>query len=503
IEANVRLFNQVTLIGLPGFIFRVLMQPGTPLKRTKQVVAQLEKALSATNAKYKPRQPDQRDLVEKTYVRFNENQDAKETGPHVATISVDLLTNELRSGRIVEILKTWREEVGVIPDAQSLTFDEPAVGPQGRAIEIELSGLPLETLDRVSAEIQNDLRTFDGVFNLSDDTRRGEREVRVMLRPGAVGLGVTAIELGRQLRGSFQGLLSDQLQINGEGYDVEVRFARSDRTSVEDLEDFRVALPSGQSVPLSDVATLKWDRGWSRIGRMNGRKVITVFGSVNTRVTNTLAILNELRSTRLNALQQENPGLQIVIRGEAEKGAETGSSLGRAAIIGCLGVFIILSFQFRSFLEPFVVMVAIPFAFVGVVWGHFAFGMSLSLPSIMGYASLAGIVVNDSILLMLFMKAKITDGADVPVAAREASRTRFRAVTITSLTTIVGLLPLLFEKSLQAQVLIPIAISICFGLIASTIMVLLVLPPLYVILADFGLTQKRPDQPATTVASTT
>ncbi|MEL7337909.1 MAG: efflux RND transporter permease subunit, partial [Planctomycetota bacterium] len=156
-----------------------------------------------------------------------------------------------------------------------------------------------------------------------------------------------------------------------------------------------------------------------------------------------------------------------------------------------------------SFLEPFVVMVAIPFAFVGVVWGHFAFGMSLSLPSIMGYASLAGIVVNDSILLMLFMKAKITDGADVPVAAREASRTRFRAVTITSLTTIVGLLPLLFEKSLQAQVLIPIAISICFGLIASTIMVLLVLPPLYVILADFGLTQKRPDQPATTVASTT
>ncbi len=473
-----------------SMVARVLMQAGTPLERTKEVVAQVEQGLNTTNATFKPNQPNQRDLVETTYVRFNENQEAKETGPHVATVSVDLLTNELRNGRIVDILQTWREAVGVIPDAQSLTFDEPTVGPGGRAIEIELSGLPLETLDHISAEIQDYLRTFDGVFNLSDDTRRGEREARVQLRPGAVGLGITAVELGRQLRGSFQGLLSDQLQIAGEGYDVEVRFAQSDRTSIADLEDFRVSLPSGQSVPLSDVATLTWDRGWSRIGRMNGQKVINVLGSVNTRQTNTLAILNELQTEKMEALKQQHPGLQVGFRGEAEKGAETGTSLGRAAIIGCLGVFIILSYQFRSYAEPFVVMSAIPFAFVGVVWGHFAFGMSLSLPSIMGYASLAGIVVNDSILLMLFMKAKIAEGVDVSAAAREASRTRFRAVMITSLTTIVGLMPLLFEKSLQAQVLIPIAISICFGLLASTLLVLLVLPPLYVIFADFGLTQK-------------
>ncbi|MEM9366945.1 MAG: efflux RND transporter permease subunit [Planctomycetota bacterium] len=470
-------------------VARVLMQAGTPLDRTKEVVAQLERGLQVTNAAYKPQQPGQQDLIASSYVRYNENKDAMETGPHVATLSVDLLGNDIRSGRIVDILETWREEVGMIPDAQALTFDEPSIGPGGRAIEIELSGLPLETLDEVSGEIQDYLRTFDGVFNLSDDTRRGKKEAQVQLRPGAVGVGVTAMELGRQLRGSFQGLLSDQLQIGGEGYDVEVRFEEKDRTSIADLEDFRVTLPGGQSVPLSDVATLSWDRGWSRIGRRNGQCVVNVLGSVNTQQTNTLAVLNELQTTKVRELKQQHSGLQVALRGEAEKGTETGASLARAAIIGCLGVFIILSYQFGSYIEPFVVMVAIPFAFVGVIWGHFSFGISLSLPSVMGYASLAGIVVNDSILLMMFIKSRMAAGVRVDVAAREASRQRFRAVMITSLTTIVGLTPLLFEKSLQAQVLIPIAISICCGLLASTLLVLFVLPPLYVILADFGLTR--------------
>ncbi len=221
------------------------MQAGTPLERTRKAVNQIEAGLAATNLGFKPDQRDGLDLVETTYVRFSENQEAKETGPHVATIQVDLLSNELRSGRIADILRVWREEVGVIADAQSLSFDEPQLGPGGRPIEIELSGLPLATLDRISAEIQKHLQTFDGVYSITDDTRRGQREVLVKLRPGAVGLEITARDLGRQLRGSFQGLLSDQIQIRGEGYDVEVRFAESDRASLADLEDFRVSLPGG------------------------------------------------------------------------------------------------------------------------------------------------------------------------------------------------------------------------------------------------------------------
>ncbi len=469
-------------------VARVLMRPGTPLGRTKDVVDRLESGLKTVNEDFKPHQPGQQDLVQTTYVRFNENIDAMETGTHVATLYADLLSNEIRDARITDVIRAWKTEVGTVADAQTLTFDEPTIGPQGRAIEIELSGLPLEQLDAVSAELQQFLLTFDGVYNVTDDTRRGGRELLVQLRPGAVGLGVTGAELGRQLRGSFQGLLSDQIQIGGEGYDVEVRFADEDRTSLADLEDFRVVLGEGVTVPLSEVATLTWDRGWSRIGRINAQQVINVLGNVDTKRSNVLAILTEVQSTKLPELEANHTGLQVAFKGEAEKGAETGTSLARAALIGCLGVFVILSFQFRSYIEPIVVMVAIPFAFVGVVWGHFLFGLNLSLPSIMGYASLAGIVVNDSILLMLFLKAQRQAGADVKVAAGMASRIRFRAVMITSLTTIAGLMPLLLERSLQAQVLIPIAISICFGLLASTALVLLVLPPLYVILDDFGLT---------------
>jgi HAE1 family hydrophobic/amphiphilic exporter-1 len=344
-------------------------------------------------------------------------------------------------------------------------------------------------LDLASAEIQQHLQTYAGVYNLTDDLRRGQQELLVRLRPGAVGMGVTAGELARQLRGSFQGLLSKQVQIGDQNYDVEIRYLIKDRNDLSDLEDAKIFLPGGDTVPLSEIATIEPHRGWSRITRLNGRQVVHVLGNTDTQRTNTMAVLASLSKEKLPEIEVNYPGIEATFRGEAERGAETGASLLWAAAIGCLGVFVILSYQFRSYIEPLIVMAAIPFALVGVVWGHYLFGKSLSLPSIMGYASLAGIVVNDSILLMLFLKSERQQGSDVEAAASKASRMRFRAVMITSLTTIAGLMPLLLERSLQAQVLIPIAISICFGLLASTVLVLLVLPALYVVLSDFGLTE--------------
>lgn len=473
---------------------RVLMRPGTPLNRTRQVIDEMQDALSKTNQHFKPQQPDQRDLVEVSYTRFNENLDAFETGPHVATFSVDLLATELRNASLAEVIQYWRDALGGIPDALSLTFDEPAIGPQGRAIEIQISGLSLEKLDQISDELQRYLHTFIGVYNIADDLRKGEQEYEVRLRPGAAALGLNANEIAVQLRGSFQGLLSDQIQVDTESYDLEVRFQDQDRDSVEDLYDYLVFLPDGRSVPLSEVAIVSERRSWSRIGHQDGRPVVTVIADVDSRQSNTLATLAELQSSVLPKLGERFPDLRVAFKGEAERGAETGGSLGRAALIGCLGVFIILSFQFRSYVEPLIVMAAIPFALVGVIWGHLLFGLNLSLPSMMGYASLAGIVVNDSILLVLFLKQAGREGIAVAEAAIDASRTRFRAVMITSLTTIAGLSPLLLERSLQAQVLVPIAISICFGLLASTTLVLLVIPALYVLLDDFGLTSYRAEE---------
>lgn len=474
-------------------VARVLMKPGTPLARTSQVVEDLEASLAATNADFRPRQPNQADLVRTTYIRFNENIDAMEIGAHTATMYAELLTNERRNGRITEIVDQWEQRLGPVADSQKITFDEPLIGPQGRAIEIELSGIPLQQLDQASAEIQQHLKTYEGVYNVTDDLRRGQRELLIRLRPGAVGLGVSAGELARQLRGSFQGLLSNQVQIGDQNYDVEIRHLINDRNDLSDLEDARIFLPGGETIPLSEVATIEPHHGWSRITRLNGRQVVNVLGNTDTRRTNTMAVLAGLSEEKVPEIKDKYPGIELTFRGEAERGAETGTSLLWAAAIGCLGVFIILSYQFRSYIEPLIVMAAIPFALVGVIWGHYLFGKSLSLPSIMGYASLAGIVVNDSILLMLFLKSQRRANIPVDEAASKASRMRFRAVMITSLTTIAGLMPLLLERSLQAQVLIPIAISICFGLLASTVLVLLVLPALYVVLSDFGLTEQLSD----------
>jgi multidrug efflux pump subunit AcrB len=190
----------------------------------------------------------------------------------------------------------------------------------------------------------------------------------------------------------------------------------------------------------------------------------------------------------LPELQQRYPDIRIALEGQVEETETTGSSLRRGFLLGLLGIFILLSFQFRSYLEPIVVMTAIPLALIGVIWGHVLMGLELSMPSMMGFVSLAGIVVNDSILLVTFLKLRSGEGLPVPQAARQASRERFRAVLLTSLTTIAGLLPLLSEKSLQAQVLIPLVTSIVFGLLVTTLLVLLVVPALYCILDDFGLT---------------
>jgi multidrug efflux pump subunit AcrB len=468
-------------------VARILMPPGTPFERTEQVVADLERSLAETNESFRSRQPENTDLIETTFVRFNQNADALESGPHVATIQAELLSNEVRDGRITEIVQVWRDINGEVPDALAISFDEPQLGPSGRNIEVELSGLPLDQLDLLSGKIQNYLKSFKGVYNINDDLRRGESEMLVKLKPGATGAGVTTLDLARQLRGSFQGLLSDQIQVGNEEYDVEVRFADSDRDSVEDLENYLVSLPGGKTIPLREIASIGYRKGWSRIARIDKRQVVNVYASVDSEVSNSAAVIAELQTVKMPELAEANPDLDYRFRGEAEKGKETGSSMAIAAMIGCLGVFVILSFQFRSYVEPIIVMVAIPFALVGVILGHWIFGISLSLPSFMGYASLAGIVVNDSILLVLFLKSARQSGQSPIDSGIAATKTRFRAVMITSLTTVAGLMPLLLERSMQAQILIPIAISICFGLMASTILVLLVIPPFYVILNDFGL----------------
>jgi multidrug efflux pump subunit AcrB len=468
-------------------VARLLMAPGTPFEKTEAAVRRITDGLEEVNAALKPLQPDGQDLVQTVYTRFNVNDDANEKGPHVATVYADLLTAEKRNARIDDVLDRWRSAIGEIWDSQNLTVAEPTAGPGGRNIEVRLLGENLEELRNASLGVRDWFASFRGVSNLSVDIRAGKPELRIRLRPGATGLGLPAGEMARQLRAAYAGISADEFQVGPESYEIEVRLAPSARDSLADLDDFYFTLPDGKQIPLGSVSTVAENVGWSRIVRVDGRRTVTIRGDVNTQFANTARILQRFEEDYLSVLRRQFPGVEASIEGEISESRTTQASMQRALLVGLIGVFILLSFQFRSYVEPLVVMAAIPFAFVGVIWGHLIMGIDISLPSLLGFVSLSGVVVNDSILLVMFLKMRAAEGRNIVDSAGRASRERFRAIMITSLTTIAGLLPLLSERSLQAQILIPLAISIVFGLIASTVLVLLVIPCLYTILADFGL----------------
>ncbi len=472
---------------------RLLLPQGTPLARTEALVTRLTDAIEEVNAEFTPLQPEGRKLVQNVSIQFNVNSEASESGAHVATVSVDLLSAEIRHAPVDDVINRWREIVGSVTDVVSLKFGETGYGPAGRPIDIRLRGRDLEELKRASQELQTWLGQYQGVFDLSDDLRPGKPELSIRMREGAKGLGLDAVTVATQLRGAYFGATASEIQVGRESYEIDVRVRDEDKNSLADLAYFHVTLPGGKQVPLGSVAVLTQSRGYARIAAVDGLRTVTVQGDVDSRITNTGQIMARLNQTFLPAFGETYPGVRISLEGEAKESSETGDSLARGFLMGLVGIFILLSFQFRSYIEPVVVMLAIPFAFIGVIWGHVFMGLDLSMPGMMGAVSLAGIVVNDSILLVEFIKIRRRQGLSIAEAARHASRERFRAVLLTSLTTIAGLLPLLAEKSTQAQTLIPLATSIVFGLMASTVLVLIIVPSLYTILGDFGLTVKLQD----------
>lgn len=472
---------------------RILLPQGTPLARTEVVVENVVTALHSVDQAFTPRQPDGRQLVTNVLVQFNSNADAFEAGPHLATVTADLLGGTVRNARLDDVLNLWRDEVGTIPDVLSITFKEPQIGPAGMPIDIRLHGEDLHDLKAASQALMAWLGRYRGVADLIDDLRPGKAEIRLRLREGATALGLDAAEIAAQLRAAYYGQTAAEIQVGPESFEIDVRLKPGDQDSLADLDYFAVTAPNRGQVPLSAVAEIETGRGFARINRIDGRRAVTILGDVDSRMANVNEVLADTQARFLPELRAKFPDIEISLEGESAEQAETGASVQRGLIIGVLGIFLLLSFQFRSYVEPTIVLLAIPMAAIGSIWGHMLLGLELSMPSFMGFASLAGVVVNDSILLVAFVKLRAREGREVVDAARHASRDRFRPVLLTSLTTIAGLTPLLFERSLQAQVLIPLVTALGFGLLASTVLVLLVVPACYAILHDFKLTSLARD----------
>ena len=465
---------------------RILFPQGTPLERTAFYVDKLVDAAKRVNRDLSP-QPGGGDLVEHISVLYNTNADAGEKGPHVATVSLDLLNAEVRTASIDQIIHQWRTLTANMPDAIALTFKEPAIGPGGLPIEIRLKGNDLDELKQASTRLIDWLYQYQGVSDLYDDLRPGKPEIQVTLKEGALAKGFTARMVAGQLRAAFYKITASEMIVRDQSYEVNLRIADNDRNSISHLENFYFINLKGERVPLTAVAAVTLDRGYAGIRRVNGIRTVTVTGDMDTTLANAADVIADTRQKFLPELKKEFPGITTGLEGQEKELKSAMGGMIKALGIGIFGVFCLLSFQFKSYQEPLVVMVTIPFAFIGVIWGHWLMGLDLAMPSLMGFISLAGIVVNDSILLVTFVKQHTAMGETVVQAGKMAARQRFRAVMLTSITTIAGLLPLLAERSLQAQILIPLACSIVFGLMVSTVLVLVVVPSLYAILGDFNL----------------
>jgi len=464
---------------------RILMPSGTPLKQTEAVVGRLLDALNRTGEKFQANESTK--LIKATTVSYNENADAFESGPHLATVTIDLLTAESRNTKIQNFINEWRNAVGIIAKAQSISFKEPSIGPSGRAIQIRLLGEDLDELSLASSELQNWMRGYPGVNNVMDDLRPGKPEFSLKLKPGALDLGLDSQTIANQMRAAFQGMKVLETSINGETFEISVGLAKSSRDEFIDFDTFAIIHPQSKiAIPLSSVAVIEPTRGFSRISRIDNQRAVTVYGDIDAEKNNTAQVLSDVKKRWIPTFESQYPNLNYAFEGEIKNAGITQKSMMSSFILGLFGVFILLSFQFKSYLEPLVVLIAIPLALIGVIWGHILMGLQFTMPSMLGFVSLAGIVVNDSILLVEFVKRRVGEGLSVHDAAAKASYDRFRAVLLTSVTTIAGMTPLLFETSLQAQVLIPLATSIVFGIATSTLLIIFVIPCLYSILEDFG-----------------
>ncbi len=402
-------------------------------------------------------------------------------GSHLGHIQVQLADNTLRDQNSQEVLTLWREELGEIPGVESLLFKTESKGPGGNAIEFKLlaSADHMSDLEAMVEATKRKLSTYTGVTDVDDDSRPGKWELQMRSRAEGVAMGVPLQQIARTVRASYYGEEVMRLQRGRHEVKLMVRYPEEDRRSLAMLDEIRVNGGDGVQRPITELADVDVVRGYSEINRINQRRSITVSADVDEETANAEEIVRDLKASFLNQQVKENSWLSVRWEGQQEQRAESIGSLFTGMAIALVVMYVLLTIQFTSYIQPAIVMGVIPFGFVGAIWGHAIMDIPLTLFSMFGLVALTGVVVNDSIVLVDFINVRIRKGVPVQEAILEAGTRRFRPVLLTSMTTIAGLLPILSERSFQAQMVIPMAVSLCFGLSLATLLVLVLVPTFY------------------------
>ena len=405
-------------------------------------------------------------------------------GEHLGEVNIQLIDAEQREITAEEIASRWREKVGRIPGAVELTISHDLIGG-GKAIDLQFSGSNIEELLEVAAITKAQLARYPGVIEVSDTYRSGQPEIKLALTSEAVAMGLSLRDVGRQVRQGFFGEQAQRIQRGRDDVRVMVRYPREARRSVRSLEEMRIRTPAGDAVPLSTIAVASMESGPALITRVERARSINVQANVEESITTSGEVTRALTSDLLPQLRQKFPGVAYSLEGDEADFAESMGSLTQGFFVAMFVVLAMLAIPLKSYVKPAIILAAVPLGMVGAVWGHWILGMEVSFLSMCGMAALAGVVVNDGLVLITVIGDYAQEHGDLADALQRAGEARFRPIVLTSLTTAAGVTPLMLEKSLQAQFLIPMAVALSSGVLFATVITLVLVPASYLVLEDF------------------
>ncbi len=417
-------------------------------------------------------------------------------GDNVGQVVIETVPSDERvvDIRTLELVDEWRKAIGTVPGAESLTYRAELIS-SGDPVNIQLNAQSLETLAQVGERIKQRLATYPTVFDIEDTLSDGKEELRIELTRQGHVLGLTRAAIANQVSQAFRGFEAQRIQRGRDDIRVIVRLPREERSTTATLDEYLITAPDGRRVPLAHVATLTPGIGPSTITRIDRERTMTIKADVDKDETNMTVLRADLEDY-LRTLLASYPGVSYTLEGEAKEQRKSFDSLQWGMIVILFVIYVLLALPLKSYVQPLIVMSVIPFGIIGAVWGHWIMGRDLSFPSMLGVMALVGVVVNDSLVLVDFINQKKAEGKSIPEAVLNAGVVRFRPVMLTSLTTFFGLLPLLFEKSVQAQFLIPMGISLGFGILFATTITLIMIPVNVIIVEDIRKLFRLPVVPA-------
>ena len=454
------------------------MQNGTAPAVRDDALSRVEQAVFDINDEFVAEHPGSDDPIDHLIV-FT-------TGDTGGLIFAELYRGDDRSLNSDELITMWRDRVGEIAGIKELNFSGGDHVGGGVPLSFSLSGNNYNALENAAAELEDKLREYSGVFDIRNTAVPGGEEIRLEIKPEAEALGLTISSLGRQVRQAFYGEEAQRIQRGQNELKVMVRYPLDERRSIADLENMRIRTPEGDEVPFGSVAEVSFGKAYSSITRQNRRRTVSVSADIDEEEVEPGEIIEEITDDYIPGLLSRHPGVQYSLEGASLEEQEFIQNISVASVAALFLIYALIAIPLHSYTQPLIIMSVIPFGLIGAVIGHIVMDKAISMFSLFGLIALAGVVVNDSIILIDFINKARQAGASAYEAVITSGKERFRPIILTSLTTAAGLMPIMLESSMQAQFVIPMAISLSFGIVFATVITLFLIPSLYMLQEDFG-----------------